>query len=59
MVFCTASDSNGGHGAFCESTSQTFRRGKDPDTDGSWRTEGAFSVMMAACGKTERVLYLL
>lgn len=24
--FCTASDSNGDHGAFCESTSQTFRR---------------------------------
>ena len=27
---------------FCESTSQTFRRGKDPDADGSWRTEDAF-----------------
>lgn len=25
---------------FCESTSQTFRRGKDPDADGSWRTGG-------------------
>lgn len=38
--FCTASDSNGDHGAFCESTSQTFWRGKDPDADGSWRTGG-------------------
>ena len=48
MVFCTASDSNGDHGAFCESTSQTFWRGKDPDADGSWRTRMPFSVMMAA-----------
>ncbi len=46
MVFCTASDCNGGHGTFDQSTSEAFWRGKDTDADGSWRrAKMPFSVM--------------